>query len=86
MPRHPHAVGVWAPGDRYHPTVELERSDVVVLRALRRGTADALVFPGAARSVARLVEQGLVRDDAVTPRLTDEGTELAAKLEREWPQ
>lgn len=69
----------------YHPLVELDRYDIVVLRALRHGTADALRFPGASRSVAGLVERGLVRDDSVAPQLTSDGEKLAAMLERAWP-
>jgi len=69
----------------YALPMQLDRNDVLVLKSLRHGAADAIEFPDAAATVVSLIDRGLVRPDTVVPTLTDEGAKLAAMLEREWP-
>lgn len=66
--------------------MQLDRQDVLVLKALRHGNADAVVFPNAVGTISSLIARGLLRSDTLAPALTAEGARLAAMLERVWPE
>jgi hypothetical protein len=66
--------------------MRLSRDEVVVLKSLRHPELGPAALAHLDDVIASLVDQGLVIRGRQPAMLTPEGVELAAELERRWPE
>jgi hypothetical protein len=66
--------------------MRLSRDEVMVLKSLRHPELGPAALRHLDDVIASLVDQGLVIRGQQPAMLTPEGAELAAQLERRWPE
>ena len=76
-----------SPGaERYPRAMRLSRDEVLVLKSLRHPELGPVALRHLDDVISSLVRQGLVIKGLKPAMLTPEGAELAAQLERRWPE
>jgi hypothetical protein len=66
--------------------MQLSREEVMVLKALRHGDQRQARLRHIDHVIATLTDQGLVAKGVTPAKLTPEGENLAAQLDRRWPE